>query len=567
MSGTVYVGDDHGVQRVLWFSVDGVFYPAVYTLWRNPGIIPLIHCGSNVITRLQDGADLMIPGLIYGPPFPEGARKGAVVAVAGHDRASVPVVVGKCVVDVAGLRETRGVKGVAVETMHWMGDNLSTWGGPSGDPPDEIEGWLSKELKEVEDEVDDLDLEDEDDEDVGGVKLDIDKTTKPNGHNADLAEVVDIPSKTYTTPEIDEIFTNAFLYGINHHKSLYPSSKNFGLDFPLTQTVVMSTLVNPFLPTFTAHDTSQLVIKKTSWKNVRKFIKALDKRRTVKSKDRDGKEVVIVDVDFEDEAVLSFRPYRLPKKEAPSTHTNGANAGDAEENGADSSLGQHLKVLSLYKPKASLNPLFTTTSGEHEKSFYTSAEIKSAVTHYIESQNLVQPNNKRIVKLDPFLANSVFDSSDSKGNSKTIAIDKEAIAKGTIPRDTLSERVLTACAPFHLILRNTSSPGAGDKPRAGAPPKISITLETRSGNKTATKISGLEAFYIPPQPLADELRKSCAGSTSVERSPGSSPKNPVMEVMVQGPQGEAVKKALARRGVDTGRWVEVVDKTKGKKGR
>ena len=48
--------------------------------------------------------------------------------------------------------------------------------------------------------------------------------------------------------------------------------------------------------------------------------------------------------------------------------------------------------------------------------------------------------------------------------------EAEAIAKGTIPRDTLSERVLTACAPFHLILRNTSSPGAGDKPRAGAPP-------------------------------------------------------------------------------------------------
>ena len=38
----------------------------------------------------------------------------------------------------------------------------------------------------------------------------------------------------------------------------------------------------------------------------------------------------------------------------------------------------------------------------------------------------------------------------------------------------------------------------------------------------------------------------------------------VMEVMIQGPQKDAVLKALERRGVDK-RWVEVLDKTKGKK--
>jgi len=34
--------------------------------------------------------------------------------------------------------------------------------------------------------------------------------------------------------------------------------------------------------------------------------------------------------------------------------------------------------------------------------------------------------------------------------------------------------------------------------------------------------------------------------------------------MVQGPQRDAVVKALEKRGVDK-RWIEVVDKTKGKK--
>ena len=85
-------------------------------------------------------------------------------------------------------------------------------------------------------------------------------------------------------------------------------------------------------------------------------------------------------------------------------------------------------------------------------------------------------------------------------------------------------------------------------------------METRSGNKTATRVHNLEAFSLNPQALADELRKSCASSTSVE--PFRAGKG--MEVMVQGPQRDAVIKALEKRGIAKG-WVEVTDKTKGKK--
>ena len=91
-------------------------------------------------------------------------------------------------------------------------------------------------------------------------------------------------------------------------------------------------------------------------------------------------------------------------------------------------------------------------------------------------------------------------------------------------------------------------------------------LETRSGNKTVTKLSGVEVFHINPQPLAEELQKACASSTSVNQLAGSSPKNPVQEIMVQGPQKDAVVKALERRGVNR-HWIKVLDKTKTKKGR
>ena len=160
-----------------------------------------------------------------------------------------------------------------------------------------------------------------------------------------------------------------------------------------------------------------------------------------------------------------------------------------------------------------------------------------------------------MVNLNPILANTVFD-----GNS---SLDREVIAKGSVPRDALIDRILQACSPFWVILRNDETRETV-KAKSGNAPKIQITLETRSGNKTVTKLSGVEVFHINPQPLAEELQKACASSTSVGHLAGSSPKNPVQEIMVQGPQKDAVVKALEKRGVNR-QWVEVLDKTKGKK--
>lgn len=185
--------------------------------------------------------------------------------------------------------------------------------------------------------------------------------------------------------------------------------------------------------------------------------------------------------------------------------------------------------------------------------WYNSSDIRSAVTAYIESSNLIKAGNKRIVNLDPILSNAVL-------NEET-PIDRELLAKSTIPRDVLIERVVSLCAPFHSILRNEETlESSKSKPRAGLPPKVGILLETRGGNKTVTRVYGLEPFYVPAQPLADELRKVCASSTSVEPFKGGKG----LEMMIQGPQKDAVIKALDRRGVPKG-WIEINDKTKGKK--
>jgi len=306
---------------------------------------------------------------------------------------------------------------------------------------------------------------------------------------------------------------------------------------------------------FTPTQASSLQIKKTSWKNAKKFIKALDKKKIVKSKDRDGGECVVLDINFDDPAITSFVPYKLPKKETVGADFGGGGGGGAVaagSSGSDSSIGQKLHIIALYKPKDQLSPIFESANAS-SRALYLPAELRTIITTYIESENLIPRTNKRLVTLNPVLAHAVFDDNST--------LDREVIAKGSVPRDALTDRIQKSCSPFWALLRNDETRDTV-KAKAGAAPKIHITLATRSGNKTVTKFSGVEAFALHPQPLADELQKACASSTSVNQLVGCSPKNPVMEIMVQGPQKDAVLRALEKRGVRR-EWVEVLEKTKG----
>ena len=181
VQGIVYVGaHPDGDERVLWYKVehgpgaDKCFYPTVYTLWQNPNLIPLLHTPEMVMQKLHGGADLMTPGLANDPPFPERAKKGAVVAVASLDRQTVPLFVGLCEIDISALGEVQGTKGHAVRGLHWEGDELWAWSSsprPGRPAPEYIEGWDDEANDEMEGGVAALNLEEKEEvppaDDVG----------------------------------------------------------------------------------------------------------------------------------------------------------------------------------------------------------------------------------------------------------------------------------------------------------------------------------------------------------------------------------------------------------------
>lgn len=294
---------------------------------------------------------------------------------------------------------------------------------------------------------------------------------------------------------------------------------------------------------------------------MKKFIKYLDKQKLVKSKDRNGQETVILDVDFNDRQVEQFVPYKLPSKNAIENAGKAAAGGNKKPapTDGDPAVGQTITVQTLYRPVSKLVPtIFPSLPSSSPSNYYKYSDVSNRLDQYLQSQNppIISKENRRIISLNPFLANTVFTSSSTE--------DKSTLARGKTTRDGLLKRLVedNSFLAQHYVILKSGQTIADVKPKAGTAPKVNVILERRTGSKTVTKVSNLEVFGIIPSLLAEELQKKCASSTSVTQANGA-PKG-VMEVLVQGDQRKALDTALSRRGLRT-QWIDVVDKTKKKK--
>ena len=231
VSGTVYVGAHPGEeQRVLWLNVHDRLIPTVYTLWKHPQLVPLLHTQDFVLAKMQGGADLMTPGLTRGPPFPARATKGAVVAVASVQKPSVPQWVGLCEIDMASLQQVQGAKGHAVRGQHWAGDEIWAWspsGKAGGAAPEQIDGWdVNTTSAAITSGVGHLSIDGAEDYEAGGVPLGNsveEKTVHEHrneyleGEDAEPYEKVDVLKKELSTKGTSP---NAVLTRVSRSKQL-----------------------------------------------------------------------------------------------------------------------------------------------------------------------------------------------------------------------------------------------------------------------------------------------------------------------------------------------------------
>lgn len=563
--GTVYIGAHPGQEsRILWIQhgQSPALIPTVYTLWQNPGIVPLLHAPDSVVEdKLRQGADLMIPGLVKarGTQWDRRATKGSIVAVAGMTRDTVPLWVGTCEVDVSQLGDDfRSQKGIAVKGLHWEGDEVWSWatvagaGGQAG--PSSLDGWrgLASGVQTAMGHMT-LSAADEDGGEDGGVSLLQGHAGEASGKSQldDGKDDEEQEEKVPTTDEVDKAFHQAFLFAVYTAKQSN-KAPHYGFDFPIQPSFLIANMVQPHL----YHQSQHYNIKKTGWKTAKKYIKHLDKSGLAKSKDRNGGETVILGIDFDHQEVSNFVPYKLPSPKANEGKSSATGPSTDPSSSTDASKGQKLVIRTCYRAGPKLVPDLLASKTD----FYSVQQISAAVKSYIDKRPELGGQSSSSVKLDAYIANSILGS-----NSAHEAEDNRVIAAGRINKGALQKRILDdsrLCQPYYVIERNNSE-ASEQKPRPGQPPHVSIVIEKRTGTKVVTRLSGLEPFFINPNLLAPELQKKCAGSCSVAQLQGG--KTGLLEVTIQGDQSKVLTgDVLPKRGVDA-KWVDIVDKTKPKK--
>ncbi|CAO3615572.1 unnamed protein product [Cunninghamella echinulata] len=436
-----------------------------------------------------------------------------------------------------------GMKGKAVFIIHVYQDFLWSMGDKS-DPP---------EMKELSDDDDDNEERSEEEKE---------HNEENNEGNADQQDNLNVStpepttnkqqqqkqnefSKNYTTSEIDELLK----------KSLYQ-----GLLFKLTKEKATSILPISASSLYTAYilpsrprdGGMEVDIKKSSWKKLQKFLKVMEKSGLLKVKEQRG-ESSVTSINWSHPSLQNLSPYKTVES-IMDQHQNAANNNDQQQNNKsnnnaeNSTSVEQIQITDLYKPTDnSLITLFNAAKHDTNK-LYTSQEIRQVILDYIKIENLVDPKNQKMIIIDPLLTDAILNKSEYQTINK-------------LGRDQIIQRLLPKMQPFHLVTLPNKEPVL----KKGNPKSINVIQEIRQGRKTVTKMTGMEAFGLEIDDLCKELTKLCASSATSNQIHGTSPKAPLYEIMVQGPQIKNISELLQKKGIPK-KFVSVDDKTS-KKGK
>ncbi|XP_032734386.1 eukaryotic translation initiation factor 2D isoform X2 [Lontra canadensis] len=143
-------------------------------------------------------------------------------------------------------------------------------------------------------------------------------------------------------------------------------------------------------------------------------------------------------------------------------------------------------------------------------------EVRTIIINYAKKNDLVDADNKNLVKLDPILCDCILEKNE-----------QHTVVK--LPWDSLLTRCLERLQPAYQV----TFPGQEPIVKKGKICPIDITLAQRASNKKVTVVRNLEAYGLDPCSVAAVLQQRCQASTTVTPAPGAKDS---LQVQVQGNQ-------------------------------
>uniref|UniRef100_A0A8I5TJM9 Eukaryotic translation initiation factor 2D n=1 Tax=Pongo abelii TaxID=9601 RepID=A0A8I5TJM9_PONAB len=457
---TVYVS---GGNPIL-FELEKNLYPTVYTLWSYPDLLPTFTTWPLVLEKLVGGADLMLPGLVMPPAGLPQVQKGDLCAISLVGNRA-PVAIGVAAMSTAEML-TSGLKGRGFSVLHTYQDHLWRSGNKSSPPSIAPLALDSADLSEEKGSVQvDSTLQ-------GDMRH---MTLEGEEENGEVHQACEDKSPS-EAPE---------------------DTSTGGLNQDSTDSKTLQEQMDELLQQCFLH------ALKCRVKKLSKFLQQMQQEQIIQVKELSKGVESIVAVDWKHPRITSF----VIPEPSPTSQTIQEGSREQPYHPPD--------IKPLYCVPASMTLLFQE-SGHKKGSFLEGSEVRMIVINYAKKNDLVDADNKNLVKLDPILCDCILEKNEQHTVMK-------------LPWDSLLTRCLEKLQPAYQV----TFPGQEPIVKKGRICPIDITLAQRASNKKVTVVRNLEAYGLDPYSVAAILQQRCQASTTVTPAPGAKDS---LQVQIQGNQ-------------------------------
>lgn len=296
-------------KKPIVFHIRDKLYPTVYLLWMLPGkLIPYFTTWMELLPKFQNGADLMLPGVIVKEEMGMRAygrlKKGETVGV-NTSKNSAAVAVGQTALCSEDMYMA-GKRGKGIEILHCLGDFLWQVGtkesppelGPPGAPTTEPPPTVQEEENLNQDEAAAPINEEAKSETATATVIDVE---------AD-AETPAAEAGEQKSPQqlMDELLDYCFL------KALKTSAKK--IELPVLTSNFYRLHIVPACPSDKTLD-----VKKTSFKKLSKFLDSVKKEGIIEVKELTKGVESITAIQHGHDRVRSFHPEPEDKPQESAT--------------------------------------------------------------------------------------------------------------------------------------------------------------------------------------------------------------------------------------------------------
>ncbi|XP_047696575.1 eukaryotic translation initiation factor 2D isoform X2 [Prionailurus viverrinus] len=476
---------------------------------RGDAVTVYVSGGNPILFEVEKNlypTDLMLPGLVVPPAGLPQVQKGDLCAIALLGNRA-PVAVGVAAMSTAEML-TSGLKGRGFSVLHTYQDHLWRSGDKSSppslaplalDPPD-----LSEEKESVQadpalqGDLRRLTLEGE--EENGEVqRICGEKSLSEASEDPSFRGLNPDPTDSKTLQEqMDELVQRCFLHALKCQVRK--------ADLPLLTSTFLGSHMLSCCP-----EGRQLDIKKSSYKKLSKFLQHMQQEQIIQVKELSKGVESIVAVDWKHPRITSF----VIAEPSPASQTIQEGSREQPYHPPD--------IKSLYCVPASMTLLFQE-SGHKKGSILEGGEVRTIIINYVKRNDLVDADNKNLVKLDPILCDCILEKNE-----------QHTIMK--LPWDSLLTRCLEKLQPVYQV----TFPGQEPIVKKGRICPIDITLAQRASNKKVTVVRNLEAYGLDPCSVAAILQQRCQASATV--TPASGAKDS-LQVQIQGNQVHHLSRLL-----------------------